>query len=238
MQFDYQRAVQEALTEPGRVPPNVEDITGRKFGRLTAIGFSHIGPRPGYARMWWFQCECGVHVIRNVRHTPASCGCLRREVSVERAAAKATHGMSQSRLYRTWINLNDRCYNPKNASYKSYGSRGIAVCEEWRENFEPFCDWALANGYQDNLQIDRGKNHLGYSPTNCRWVTCRVNQNNRRSNKTFPFQGKTRTVSEIARLIGVPPFLVASRLRKGYSIEEAAVPFRYATNGKPLTEAA
>lgn len=87
-----------------------------------------------------------------------------------------THGLSNTRLYSIFQNMKQRCYNPNDPKYGSYGGKGIAICQEWLDDFEVFYDWAMANGYRDDLTIDRKDNHKGYSPDNCRWITMKQNR--------------------------------------------------------------
>ena len=93
--------------------------------------------------------------------------------------------MTNTRLHRTWNSMKQRCSNPKFKQYKDYGGRGITVCPEWasRDGFVSFAKWALENGFREDLEIDRRDNDRGYSPDNCRWVTHKVNMNNRRVSK-------------------------------------------------------
>ena len=87
------------------------------------------------------------------------------------------HGKSHSRLYRIWNSMKQRCSNPNAISYKYYGEKGITVCEEWRDSFQAFYEWAISNGYAENLTIDRIKNNENYCPKNCRWATNKEQQN-------------------------------------------------------------
>lgn len=85
------------------------------------------------------------------------------------------HGLSETRIYKTWGNMKQRCYNPNDSKYGSYGGKGITVCDEWLHDFQAFYDWAMANGYTEELTIDRKDAKMGYSPDNCRWITMEEN---------------------------------------------------------------
>lgn len=195
------------------------DLTGQRFGRLVALECA--GRRSGHA-LWNCLCDCGnvVEVIAcdlKKGHT-ASCGCLQRE----RSRASATvHGGNGTRLYSVWEGMKKRCLNPSHDSYKDYGGRGITVCAEWANSFEAFRDWALANGYRDDLTLDRKENDGPYSPENCRWATLKQQNNNTRRNRMITFQGETRTLSQWAELTGIKFDKLRQRLNKGWSVERA-----------------
>lgn len=159
-----------------------EDLTGRRFGRL--IAKEHVLDSPEHKGGGWIcQCDCGNKCFTRTNSLKSgkttSCGCYSREsASVNKRAM--THGLSKSRLYITWRNMRVRCSNKNDREYKHYGGRGIQVCPEWRDSFEAFRDWALANGYQDDLTIDRIDVDKDYSPDNCRFITRSENNKTRR----------------------------------------------------------
>lgn len=146
------------------------DITGQVFGRLTVIGSA--GSANNRA-LWLCRCECGnEHVAQGKllrKGAVKSCGCLRSDWP---KLNFATHGDSRRgkklRLYGIWTGMLNRCRNPSNQAFARYGGRGIEVA--W-PSYEAFRDWALANGYRDDLSIDRIDAAKGYSPDNCRWST-------------------------------------------------------------------
>lgn len=124
------------------------------------------------------------------------------------------------RLYGIWRGMRGRCQNPNRPKYSLYGARGITVCDEW-QSFEAFVKWAIANGYQDDLTIDRIDNNGNYCPDNCRWATALEQCYNRSCSLTVSFAGENRTVKEVAEITGMDYYLLRARLRSGMSIEEA-----------------
>ncbi len=149
------------------------DLTGQVFGRLTVVG--RATQRPSY---WSCVCVCGVpkDVHRsNLRNgNTTSCGCYHKERVTQ-------HGAYNTRLYNIWVNMVQRCENPRKDSYKNYGGRGIFICPEWRNDFRVFREWAITHGYDATLTIDRIDVNRSYEPNNCRWATPKQQQENRRT---------------------------------------------------------
>lgn len=131
------------------------------------------------------------------------------------------HHESKTRLYQTWCNMKARCYNPNNNRYYAYGGRGITVCPEWRYDYQRFRDWAMANGYRDDLSIDRIDTNKGYSPDNCRFATSTMQANNKRNNYSITYKGKTQTSEEWAQELDINGHTLRKRLNSGMSIKEA-----------------
>ena len=172
----------------------IEYKKGQKINRLTFIKEigPYVEPSGRKRRMGLFKCDCGNYFegkLSLVRcQKTKSCGCYRREVTTKRAT---THNLKNHLLYTVWCGMKDRCYRDGNAEYHRYGGRGIKVCDEWQE-FEPFYNWAIKNGWGINLTIDRINNDGCYDPFNCRFVTQK--ENNRNSSAT---KLNTQTVEEI-----------------------------------------
>ena len=152
------------------------DITGLRSGKLVAI--EPVGQNKLKQRMWRLRCDCGGEKIALAGNFRAggvtSCGCGR---------SRPKHGYTKTRIYRVWCSMKQRCFGKKHPSYHRYGGRGIGICAEWM-TFEPFAEWAFANGYAEHLQIDRINNDAGYEPSNCRFVTPAENQANRSCSKS------------------------------------------------------
>jgi len=117
--------------------------------------------------------------------------------------------------------MKNRCYNPNNKSYADYGGRGIVVCNEWRNSFEMFHDWALANGYSDKLSIDRVDVNGNYEPSNCRWATQTIQSNNVRRNRMLALGEEQHTLSEWSRMTGLQVTTIICRLKRGWPVERA-----------------
>lgn len=117
---------------------------------------------------------------------------------------KEKHGLSKTRLYRIWSNMKGRCYNQNDANYYRYGGRGITICDEWRNSFTTFYNWAMENGYRDDLSIDRKDNNGNYEPSNCRWATTKQQENNRGDfNINISYLGKTQTLMQWSEETGI-----------------------------------
>ena len=188
------------------------DITGKKYGMLTVIRRLENAPK-GVVR-WECKCDCGnVVIVRsgNLKNGAVkSCGCLRSDIGKK----STTHGMSKTRLYQTWVNIKGRCCHKNNPAYSLYGGRGISICDDWKNSFEAFARWALANGYQNDLTIERIDYNKGYMPENCKWISMSEQANNRRSNVSITFNNETHNLSEWCKIYGKEYNLVYNRIHK------------------------
>ncbi|HZK38338.1 MAG TPA: hypothetical protein VFC98_05545 [Clostridia bacterium] len=191
----------------------LKDITGIRFGKLIVLERSQSNSKSGNA-MWVCRCDCGnitVVIGSKLRtgHTK-SCGCLRTN--------NIAQGHSKERIYRIWKGMHQRCYNQKDDKYRWYGAKGILICPEWHK-FIPFRKWALNNGYEKGLTIDRKNPNGNYEPANCRWQTQKQQMNNVSSNKNLLHKGKNYTQSEFAEKFNLKYHTVVNRLRLGWALE-------------------
>ena len=187
-----------------------QNIIGQKFGMLTAIEEleSEKGARDK-ARYFLFKCDCGnVKKIRGDsvwRGQITNCGCITREVFSQKAKERFyKHGQSSSRLYFIWRGMKNRCLNKNHVCYNDYGGRGIKVCDEWKNSFIAFRDWALQNGFKDNLSIDRIDVNGNYEPRNCRWATQKQQTNNTRRNHYIVYKDIKATLRFWQTLLNIP----------------------------------
>ena len=180
-----------------------ENIIGKKFNHLTVLSKSDKN-ESGKIK-YKCECDCENKTIVFVNRTDlqnghtTSCGCYAIDNTRERATK---HGLSNERLYDIWRAMRYRCRNETDSRYFRYGGRGIKVCDEWND-FETFYNWAMQNGYEPDLSIDRIDNDGDYCPENCRWVNDITQANNKCTNRNVEYNGVTHTVSEWARLFGV-----------------------------------
>jgi hypothetical protein len=128
----------------------------------------------------------------------------------------------------------NRCANPNADNYRFYGGRGIKVAQEWLENSKSFVEWALKNGYKENLEIDRIDNDGDYTPQNCRWVTRLKNANNKRNNHYITYNGETKTIAQWALFINLKSSTLQVRLNRGWSVERALTERLHKKNKKDL----
>lgn len=179
----------------------VVDLTGQRFGRLVVL--KRIGSKHRSA-LWLCKCDCGKTKEATSSGLKCghvqSCGCLSREIHSAQLAklghSRAIHGEYKSKLHNVWGGMIQRCTNPKHQYYALYGGRGIQVCKEWR-SYVAFRDWAVSHGYKEGLTIDRIDSNGDYCPSNCRLVTMREQQLNRRNNVRFVYDGETLTMSQL-----------------------------------------
>jgi len=182
-------------------------LIGKRFGRLLVLRKTTIKNK--ISSYWVCVCDCGNEKIASTgslqRQRTKSCGCLKREMTIAR---NIKHQQTHTRLYEIWKNMNKRCKNTSDKSYKNYGGRGISVCTEWCKNFVPFFNWAMANGYSDKLTIERINVNGNYEPTNCKWATKLEQANNTRNNRFINVNGISKTVAQWSREIkgGLPNF--------------------------------
>lgn len=200
-----------------------QNLVGQKFGRLTVVSRAE---NDKYGKtMWNCICDCG-----KVKEKPViayqlksgktkSCGCKKSEAMKLENQKHIKHGMKATKLYGVWHDIKTRCYNQNSDSYKYYGFRRIKMCDEWKENFSAFSKWAFENGYSEGLTIDRINNDGDYSPDNCRWVTFKIQANNKSNNTRILFNGETHTISEWADITGIDCLRISQRLRLGWSVE-------------------
>lgn len=196
------------------------NLVGQKFGRLTVLNYAYTKNGRAY---WECKCDCGnktfVCTYRLTGGITKSCGCLHSEQVSKRMS---THKLSKTPLYDTFCRMKFRCYNKNNPDYKYYGLKGIKICSEWLEDFKTFYDWSLANGYKKGLTIDRINVNGNYEPSNCRWVSWKVQQNNRSNNHLITYNNQTHTLSEWANLLNMPVSRLVRRLSSlHWSVERA-----------------
>lgn len=200
------------------------DLIGQRFGRLTVL--ECCGRSKDGQKVYLCRCDCGnekeIKSGNLKSKNTQSCGCLAAEKNIERSRKRLTiHGGCGTRLYRIWFDMRQRCSSDKSINWHLYGGRGIKVCDEWENNFVAFRDWALANGYDDSLQLDRIDNDGNYEPNNCKWSTRSEQGNNRRTCVYVTIDGETKTVVEWCRIYGVRPGTAFSRIERGWNPEVA-----------------
>ena len=189
------------------------DMTGKVVGRLTVTGRDRTENGVLY---WACQCECGntksirAALLRN--GMVSSCGCWRKE-------RLQKHNRTGTRIYNIWVNMIQRCTNPKNKVYHAYGGRGITVQEEWKDFDKFYAD--MGDPPTDEHTIERDDVNGNYTKSNCRWATVNEQMANKRNNRTLTYDGRTQILAQWARELGVHHATIRNRLLRGWSIKEA-----------------
>lgn len=191
----------------------MSDITGEKFGKLTVLGRDYSYKSPKRTK-WICKCECGntKSIFRDalMQGRTKSCGC---EMYANRKGQNKTHGMSKTRIYHEWHTMKLRCA-PNSPNSKNYYDRGIHVCNEWKNDFLTFYNWAISHGYAETLTIDRIDNNKGYSPDNCRWITIEAQQANKTTTVYIEYQGTSYCLRTLCLMLNFPYKTAHRRYRK------------------------
>jgi hypothetical protein len=197
------------------------DITGNKYGKLTVI--KRIPNISARTTRWLCKCDCGkLHEVNKnnlINGKVSSCGCYAKEL-MTRNKYRETHSQSRTRLYFIWQGMKQRCFDKNVKEYRRYGAKGITVCNEWMR-FENFYQWAMLNGYTDNLSIDRIDGRKNYEPLNCRWVSQKKQNRNKLNNRILELDGVEKCVGEWCEIYNLPMSTVINRLNRGCAPEEA-----------------
>lgn len=189
---------------------------GKKYYNLTVLRRvdDYVDKTGKHRKRYLCQCDCGkqkVLIYYAIGKTTKSCGCIQKGSNV-------VHGQSKTRLHHIWKNMRQRCNNPNNPSYKYYGAKGVKICAEW-DSFEVFQEWALKNGYKEDLTIERKNVYGNYEPSNCEWIPFKLQLRNRTDTPKLTYKGVTKPVIEWAEEYNLDVGLVRRRIRLGWDLD-------------------
>ena len=208
-----------------------KDRIGERHGRLLIVNY--LGKC-----LFLCVCDCGKEKAVRANHLVdgkvKSCGCLASEMTAQRNKEKfygKTHGESKTRLYKIWLDMKQRCHNPKQPTYKWYGAKGIKVCDEWKNNYLLFKKWAMENGYTGKLTIDRINTCEDYSPNNCRFITMSEQARNKSTNIIVEIAGKKKCLLDWCKEYGKNYGTVVGRVRCGWHPKPALFAPKYVRKG-------
>lgn len=187
---------------------NPKESIGEKFGKLTVLSIDTQKPKGET----WMICECECGNTKSIRLNSLRCG---KSTSCGCAKGNNKHNKTNSRLYRIWNGMKNRCNNPNSKDFERYGGRGICINEEWNDDFTSFYEWAIDNGYEDNLTIDRINFDNNYSEENCRWVNIKTQDNNKSNNIIIEYNNEYLTLKQLSEKININYQTLFGRYRKG-----------------------
>lgn len=199
---------------------------GARFGRLTVKDFYY--KNNGRQNNLYYRCLCDCGNEKDVRgdnfsskNPTKSCGCITKEIAIEKASKMGkeniTHGMSRTRIYKSWDAMKSRCDNPNDKDFPNYGGRGISYDQAWSVFVNFYSD--MREGYEDTLTLDRKDVNGNYSKDNCRWTSMEIQNNNKSSHPILECNGKKKKLMEWAEELGLSPALIRSRLKQGWDDE-------------------
>lgn len=201
---------------------------GQKFNRLTVLKLDHIEKNKKNKNIEFYKCicQCENECIVKKHHLKSghtqSCGCLKNK----------KHSLTKTRLFSIFRDMKTRCYNKNNKKYKYYGGKNIIIFKGWLNDFKTFYDWAMANGYKDNLTIDRIDNNGNYEPNNCRWTDMKTQSRNRHNNNTITYNNETYCLIDWAKKLNINRHTLFYRIYiLNWSIKKA-----FTTPVKKITE--
>lgn len=205
------------------------DLIGKRFGELTVLGRA---PDRMRRRRWLCICSCGTtKIIEGMalkQGKTRSCGCHQGRI-----IHGHNRGYTASRTHRSWSTMKTRCLDHNNSGFKFYGARGIQICERWMD-FQNFL--ADMGERPPNTSIERRDNNGNYEPGNCYWATRAEQSNNTRRNIWLEHQGQRHTVSVWARKVGLAPSTLATRIKRGWSVERALTLAPFKNQYGPIAE--
>jgi len=195
-------------------------VSGDKYGALTAV--SYVEGTGGMT--WIFRCDCG-HEKPIRKYGPLdgrvkSCGCLNNKRAA-RGESAPRHGGTGTRLHNIWRDAIKRCTSHHIHNAHRYSLRGITICHEWQSDFVAFRDWAMSNGYADDLTLDRIDNDGNYEPGNCRWADRQEQARNRCSSRYLTHMGRVQTAAAWAAETGICQSTITTRLNRGWAVDRA-----------------
>ncbi len=200
-------------------PKRFQDLSGKRFNHLIAISIA--GKNKNRGLIWLCKCDCGnfkeIYASHLKNGNTKGCGCLQKPSVTKHS--HAIHGKETSEYY-SWNNMKDRCANPKYAHYKNYGGRGIKVCDRWINSFENFFK-DMGHRPSEKYSLDRKNNDGNYDPDNCRWATPKEQALNRRNNIRYIIDDESMTIEQMSEKYNINKNTLRTRLRRGWSIEEA-----------------
>lgn len=189
------------------------DITGERYGKLVAICATTERTKNGGV-IWLFKCDCGKSKCIPANSVKSglvkSCGCITK-----------THGMTGTRLFNIWVDMRQRCSNPNYPQFYLWGGKGVKVCQEWENDFQAFYNWAISNGYDDTLSIERKDGCGDYEPSNCKWATPKEQSRNTTGNRKITIDGETKLLCEWIEISPITTSTYYKRIKRGMTDKEA-----------------